>query len=490
MMLENTSGRRLAAGLRGLAINLVGGLRATFLLPMRESQVHGTFSQVVALAFVGIAWPVVVEIVQSGFAGRFYAGALPDALFDVPILIIACWALAWLAQRPERTLMLTVLALAADLWIGVIAWLMLWIAQLLPRSAPMRYVEIGLYYGPAVWLALATAVAGIRLLPIASYRRAAALAIGGLLIAVPVLAAWPDRQLWAKVEAETPVTDRHAYRIAVSEDAIYAQPSVLEHALAAIEPAVPGEPTLFFIGVAGYGEQDVFMRELESVATLFDERFGTRGHSILLINNRKRVFDTPIATTTSLRAAIARVASVMHRDRDVLFLYLTSHGSRDHLFSMSIWPLDLHELDAQTLRKMLDDAGVVNRVVVVSACYAGGFVESLKDDHTLVITAASADRNSFGCSNEADFTYFGKAYFDEALRKTSSFTEAFELAAPEIAARERKEGYDPSDPQMSVGRDIVAVLAPIEKKAAIGVAPSARHTATGSTTDPAPHRDE
>jgi len=107
-----------------------------------------------------------------------------------------------------------------------------------------------------------------------------------------------------------------------------------------------------------------------------------------------------------------------------------------------------------------------------------------------VITAASADRNSFGCSNEADFTYFGKAYFDEALRKTSSFTEAFELAAPEIAARERKEGYDPSDPQMSVGRDIVAVLAPIEKKAAIGVAPSARHTATGSTTDPAPHRDE
>jgi hypothetical protein len=232
------------------------------------------------------------------------------------------------------------------------------------------------------------------------------------------------------------------------------------------------------------------MREVESVATLFDERFGTRGHSILLINNRQRVFDTPIATTTSLRAAIARVASVMHRDRDVLFLYLTSHGSRDHLFSMSMWPLDLHELDAQTLRKMLDDASVVNRVVVVSACYAGGFVEPLKDDHTLVITAASADRNSFGCSNEADFTYFGKAYFDEALRKTSSFTEAFELAVPEIAARERKEGYDPSDPQMSVGRDIVVVLAPIENKAAIGVATSARHTATRSTTDPAPHRDE
>ena len=83
-------------------------------------------------------------------------------------------------------------------------------------------------------------------------------------------------------------------------------------------------------------------------------------------------------------------------------------------------------------------------MVIVSACYAGGFVRQLEDENTLVIAAAAPDRNSFGCTNEADWTYFGKAYFDEALRQTTSFTRAFEIARPLIEARERKDKYEPS----------------------------------------------
>ena len=65
----------------------------------------------------------------------------------------------------------------------------------------------------------------------------------------------------------------------------------------------------------------------------------------------------------------------------------------------------------------------------------------------MVITASAQDRNSFGCSNEAQFTYFGKAYFDEALRTTDSFSEAYDRALPVIAEREKKEDYPPSMPQ-------------------------------------------
>jgi hypothetical protein len=153
----------------------------------------------------------------------------------------------------------------------------------------------------------------------------------------------------------------------------------------------------------------------------------------------------------------------MNRDRDVLFLFLTSHGSHDHRFSLSFWPLGLYDLTPPDLRAMLDDAGVQNRVIVISACYSGGFVDALKDPHTLVITAAAADRTSFGCSNEADFTWFGRAYFDEALRKTRSFTDAFALAAPVVAERERHEGFDPSNPQMVEGSEIAAPLAVLQR---------------------------
>jgi Peptidase C13 family len=88
---------------------------------------------------------------------------------------------------------------------------------------------------------------------------------------------------------------------------------------------------------------------------------------------------------------------------------------------------------------------------VVSACYSGGFVEALKSETTLVMTAADAYHTSFGCGSESDFTYFGKAYFDQALRKHSSFTAAFHEARHIIETRERSEGKTPSNPQMFIG---------------------------------------
>jgi hypothetical protein len=154
----------------------------------------------------------------------------------------------------------------------------------------------------------------------------------------------------------------------------------------------------------------------------------------------------------------------MDRDEDVLVLFLTSHGSESHRFSLELWPLRFKELDPAALRALLDASGIRNRVVIVSACYSGGFIAPLKDEHTAVITASAADRNSFGCSNEAQWTYFGKAYFDEALRGTYSFTQAFENAKPVIAARERADGYDPSDPQMAVGGAIAGTLEALERQ--------------------------
>ena len=48
-------------------------------------------------------------------------------------------------------------------------------------------------------------------------------------------------------------------------------------------------------------------------------------------------------------------------------------------------------------------------------------------------SSARADRASFGCADENDFTYFGRAFFKEALPQSSSFEEAFEKATVLIA---------------------------------------------------------
>jgi Peptidase C13 family len=93
-------------------------------------------------------------------------------------------------------------------------------------------------------------------------------------------------------------------------------------------------------------------------------------------------------------------------------------------------------------------------VLVVSACYSGGFIEPLKDDHTLIITASSATKTSFGCGNESEATYLARALYDEALRKTHSIEAAFNTARDSIREREKAQGFEPSDPQIFVGAAI------------------------------------
>jgi hypothetical protein len=112
---------------------------------------------------------------------------------------------------------------------------------------------------------------------------------------------------------------------------------------------------------------------------------------------------------------------------------------------------------------MLDDAGIKWRIIVVSACYSGGWIDALKDERTLIMTASAANRRSFGCGTESDATYFGDALFQHALRFEDSFVKAFEQARERIAERERAEHVSPpSDPQLDVGTEMAAKLPKLE----------------------------
>jgi hypothetical protein len=252
---------------------------------------------------------------------------------------------------------------------------------------------------------------------------------------------------------------------ALDRVAVYrAQPLLLAEEIEALSPQRPGAPDLYFIGFAGVAAQDVFMKEVETVRSLFDDRFGTRGRSLLLVNNPRTVESLPVASADNLRLSLDAVAAKMNLDKDVLFLFLTSHGSENWL-AVSFPPLGLEDLSPPELRHMLDGAGIRWRVIVISACYSGSFISALEDRRTLIITAASSDRTSFGCTNEADFTYFGDAYFNQALRHGSSFIAAFDEAQQLVAAREEEEKLTPSNPQIYIGAAIKEKLAQLGQDA-------------------------
>jgi len=259
--------------------------------------------------------------------------------------------------------------------------------------------------------------------------------------------------LW-QVSTTVPTT---ADRLVIDEEVLYGQPRLLDEHLARIEPGKPGVPEIFFLGVAG-SEEGVFMRETITVEQLFRDRYATAGHSMILVNNPATARRLPFANHESLSRALSRIGKQMNGEEDLLFLFLTSHGLADHRFSIKLSPLAFSDITPQMLAKALDDSGIKRRVVVISACYSGGFIPALANDHTLVITAASADRVSFGCNDTNNLTDFGRSYFDQALRETRSFTEAFERAKAIISALEAADDSTPSDPQIAGGESLRAQL--------------------------------
>ena len=436
---------------------LLRALRTVFLLrtgdasgdPLRRFWLWTTLGLVLRLAS---------DVASVGPDGHLALDGVPDQLFCLPVLLFTCWALARLAGRPDAILLLAAQVNAARVLIELAQSLYYVGADrgwLPPRTDHGDAIATVL---PLAWLVLVTTVAACRNLPLRLPKRALALVLSALLIYIPMTRLHSDLSLWVANEADAQAPSAIAASPA-DEDAFYRQPALLDDALDAIQPGARDRSNLFFVGVAGDAEQDVFMKEVLSIGRDFDRRFGATGHSMRLINNPRTVADYPIATGTSLQATLERMAQVMDKDRDILFLYLTSHGSPDHHFTVQFDPMRLGDLTPTQLRDMLDQAGIKHRVIVVSACYSGGYVEPLKTDDSLVITASAADRTSFGCGDDVDYTYFGEAYFVDALKKTDSFIDAFTIAKQVVTARETREGFAPSEPQMFVGKRIAATLA-------------------------------
>ncbi|WP_298184195.1 C13 family peptidase [uncultured Pseudomonas sp.] len=223
------------------------------------------------------------------------------------------------------------------------------------------------------------------------------------------------------------------------------QGRLLDAAIAQLPASTPAIE-LYALTLAGDGKQSVFMREADYVGDLLQERFAAHGR-ITLVNHRDHLADRPLATSASLGRALQALAERSGQE-DLIFIYLTSHGSAQHALNLDQPRLQLDDLPASELASLLAPLKDRLKVLVISACYSGGFIPKVQDEKTLVITAARADRVSFGCSEENDFTYFGRALFAEALQQTDDLQRAFTLAQASVSAREKADGFEPSEPQI------------------------------------------
>ena len=387
--------------------NLVAGARLALFLPVRAFDYRvSPLDYSWLLAFNFAVW-VAAAAIRAGLAGEFDGSAVPIYLASVPLVLVTAIVVALIYGERERLLLIATALTASDSTFELVA------LALPPIAVLAGYPRIGVLVLLA-WLWLVS----LRAIVVCAGSRRPQLFKGALAVTAMIAIgyfAFPRTDVWlepAEEQAAEPLTEERVFHL---------QGQLIERALAAIAPGKPGVRELYFVGFAPDGSQDVFVKEMRFVRRLFDERFGTAGRSIALASSQEALEEFPIASVTNLARALTRVGEQMNGDEDTLFLFLTAHGYRDHRLSAVQPPLDLAPLTPTALSRMLQDAGIKWRVIVVSACYSGGFIEPLRDDNSVLITASSPDRSSFGCEPGRDFTYFGEAYFRDALARTRSF---------------------------------------------------------------------
>ncbi len=246
--------------------------------------------------------------------------------------------------------------------------------------------------------------------------------------------------------------------VASYEDLMYAQADLVDASTKRLRPQTPGKIDLYALGFAGDSEENVFRNEVDYLPKLLARRFDAAGRTLQLINSPATFEKTPLATRTNLYDALSGIAKTMDVNEDILLLFLTSHGSRDHQLYVAMGSMPLDQLTPEDIRDALDTAHIRWRIVIVSACYSGGFIPALREPHTMIITAARSDRASFGCGSDAQITWFGKAFLTEALNQTTDFHDAYLRARTTIVGWEKHDKDTPSEPQFWEGALIEAKL--------------------------------
>jgi len=383
--------------------------------------------------------------------GYFTPEALGARLLPVLLATASGVVLAAAVGRPALWLRLGLLWLLATLPLQLGLLALAWNGhEYLPGLSQWVQLSILIYLALLGLQLLRTARAPRVLAPAAAGLLAIALLLGPVLLLRPVPWWYSWDQDWSEPASEWSIT---------AEGLFYSQQDRLAQRLATIEPQRPSEVDLYLLAFAGDGSERVFRNEVEYAQRLFDQRFGTRGRSLVLANSELDPEAHPIAAMGNLRIALQGLATRMDVEEDVLLLFLTSHGSETHDLLVALDPLPLDQIDPLGLRAALDEAGIRHRVLVVSSCYSGGFIPLLADPDTLIITAAREDRSSFGCGVDSDITWFGQAFLAEALNRETDFADAFERAREAIRQREQEVDFEASHPQMYLGERIAERLA-------------------------------
>ncbi len=434
---------------RDLARNLYAGARLCFMLPVERADFRASLDQAFALLVFGSGTILLVEFAA---AGRDWFPS-PDrvGLYALAILtgLIGCFAATRLLGVAERLSTVVVMLLAGAFWLVPVfgpVFVLAGESALAPNRPAGATV--------AILIVLWSLGIAMRVIQLATgggiVKPAVAASILVVFTALPKLLLIPPAT-WLGAPAKLPPSW-------TQENLYYGQFGMVEQAIHWLGKGPPGVPNLYFVGFAADAREPVFLHEMNGVARLFAQRFDTGARSAVLINNRTTVRQAPLANMHNLGRILSEIGKRIDPEEDVVVLYLSAPALADDAIKPRFETLDFVPIHAAHIQGMFDDAGIKWRVIILSTCAADGFVDQLRGPTTLVIAATGAGGHGRGCRGDGEYTAFGKAFFDEALRGTYSLPGAFARAQAQLAAEDGNGLRGPSIPVIHMGGQIAAKL--------------------------------
>ena len=199
--------------------------------------------------------------------------------------------------------------------------------------------------------------------------------------------------------------------------------------------------------VAGDDAQPVFDNAVDSLA----QWLGTAGVPISDIHrlSASRAPRDPGVEPASAGRIVQRIVSLRPRPDAGCLVFITSHGQQGR----GIWLAHSGEyLQPASLAQALSiGCAAVPTVVILSSCYSGAFtVGAMRAPNRIILSAARADRPSFGCQADRTYTVFDECLL-AALPQAPTWRAVYTVSRGCVRTREKRLGVLPSEPQASFG---------------------------------------
>ena len=162
---------------------------------------------------------------------------------------------------------------------------------------------------------------------------------------------------------------------------------------------------------------------------------------------------TPVegrAEPASAERVLARIAALRPGPGEACLVFVTSHGQRGE----GIWLAYSGEFlrPAELAQALSAGCARAPTVVVASGCFTGGFT-ALRAPNRVIVTAARADRPSFGCAVERTYAVFDECLLS-SLPQEATWRGVVDATRRCVGQRENDMQATPSEPQATFGTKV------------------------------------